>query len=141
MHFGRALLILPLHVFRHDLRVKSGELATEISCHTFTTQQEVLCSDTSLHDSDERWSSRVQQTEAGLYVLTPLQRSHDHIYSTTTPLSALIATNSLHIYFSKQPENCAPFMSVYLCCMFGLHSVDHSSSPETCWICNGKKRL
>ena len=58
--------------YRHDLRVKSGELGPDFSpnsqTHTCTTQWEFLCTDTFTaatnppHYSGERWSSRVQQT-------------------------------------------------------------------------------
>ena len=75
-------------VFRHDLWVKSKELAKEFtSSLSYTHAQRsggVLCTDTFTtaanppHDSGERWSSWVQQTQAGSEVLTPLCGSWQH---------------------------------------------------------------
>ena len=45
----------------------------------------------------DRWISRVEQTEARRDLLTPLQRSGDHVHSTPTPLSTLITINSWHL--------------------------------------------
>ena len=36
--------------------------------------------------------------ETGSDILIPVRRSHDHVYSTPTPSSALITTNSLYIF-------------------------------------------
>ena len=72
-------------VFRDDLRVKSG-VYPESAFHTCTTQWEVLCTDVFStatnppHYSGKRWSSQVQQAEAGSNVLAKLQRSHGFLY-------------------------------------------------------------
>ena len=68
-------------------RIGSG-FYPDFAFHTCTTQQEVLCTDTFTtaskppHYSGERWSSRVQEAEAGSKILIPLLC----VYSTQTPL-------------------------------------------------------
>ena len=75
----------------------------DFSFHTCTMQQEVFCTDAfttatnPVHYSGERWSSRVEQTEAEGNVLTPLRRSQDFL-NTQTPVSTLITTKSLDIF-------------------------------------------
>ena len=76
----------------------------EFTFHTCTTQLEVLCTEAFTtasippHYSGERLSSRVQQTEAGSDIFTQMPRSFDHVYSTSTPTSAFITTNSHDIF-------------------------------------------
>ena len=80
----------------------------QFAFHTRTTQTELLCTDAFTtvtnpqHYSGERWSSRVQHTEAGSDVLTSLRRSQDFVCVALTPSSALITTNMCHHFLPRE---------------------------------------
>ena len=103
--------------------MKSGELAKDFTpSFKHAHHSGSFSAQTHVHNSNKSRSSRVQQTEAESGVLTPLQRSRDHVYSALTQSSAFIISNSPDI-----------FVSVFYVCVTDVSpSVDFFASV-VCW--------
>ena len=131
-------------LFRHDLQVKSGDSSAEFTQFAFltcTTQQDLLCTGTfttvtnPAHYSNERWSSPLQQAVAGSDILTLLRRSSVFLDNSQTPVSALITTNSLDIFFDMYEAAVSPGDICFLFLFLFLRLPDASHSDICIHAC------
>ena len=128
-------------VFRHDLWVKSRKLATEFiqSLPLTHAQREVFTTAPNLpYSLRERWSSRVQQTEAGSDVLTLLRGSHDLLDNTQTSVLALITTHNIfHCVFCRCITALSPGEICFLFLWRALEASSTPPPPHSRWIQRG----
>ena len=100
---------------------------THAHCSRRFPAQSFIAATNPPHYSGERWSSRVQQTEAGSDTLTPLWRSRDFLDNTETLSSDLITTNTPDIFVGVFCVCGFAFSSGHICFLFFFSSFLHLS--------------